>query len=372
MNNIADHLALQSTMRKSRLVYIYTSCKYTVNTHPHKHSLNRAEYSGRAYKYKMDNIHDNFTLSEDINGPLLAAVIGIEMVAGLVTNSSILILTLCYLKAWKQPSNIFLTNMLLNNLTIVIFVLPFPIITCASGEWIFGSTWSQKAIVCQFAAYIFAYSFVVATESLVLVSLDRFFFIVKALQYEKYMTVNKAVTIVAVSWILAAILCSTPLYGFGKFEFASSNGNCIFGTENEVGFSVYFSIASSSFIISIIVTSVWTYCYTRKYLKKRNDRRRYKDSMYISQRRRLIGLFGTLIIIHILCYSLVIAAAIIGTFIRLPDSLYATSFVTLSMIVILSPLVQAYFRTEVRNFVYSFSVKIINSCKTKWKNYNTN
>ena len=230
------------------------------------------EYVGEPYKHKMevvDTINDNFTLSEDINGPLLAAVIGVEMVAGLVTNSFVLILTHCYLKAWKRPSDIFLTNMLLNNLIIVIFVLPFPIITCASGEWIFGSTWSQKAIVCQFAAYLFTYSFGVTTESLVLVSFDRFFYIVKALQYEKYMTSNKAVIIVAVSWILAAILCSTPLYGLGKFEFDSSNGNCVSIIENEVGFSVYFSVVFSRFIISIIVTSAWTYCYTRKYLKKK-------------------------------------------------------------------------------------------------------
>ena len=59
---------------------------------------------GEPYKHKMkvvETIYDNFTLSEDINGPLLAAVIGIEMVAGLVTNSFVLILTHCYLKAWK-------------------------------------------------------------------------------------------------------------------------------------------------------------------------------------------------------------------------------------------------------------------------------
>ena len=40
--------------------------------------------------------NNNFTLSEDINGPLLAAVIGIEMVAGIITNSFILILTACH------------------------------------------------------------------------------------------------------------------------------------------------------------------------------------------------------------------------------------------------------------------------------------
>ena len=128
----------------------------------------------------------NFTLSEDINGPLLAAVIGIEMVAGLITNSFVIILTACHFKTWKQPSNIFLTNMSLNYLFIAIFLMPVALITCANGEWIFGDTLNQKMRVCQTVAYIYAYSFAAVTFSLVLVSFDRFFFIVKALQYKKY------------------------------------------------------------------------------------------------------------------------------------------------------------------------------------------
>ena len=103
--------------------------------------------------------NDNFTLDNDINGPLLAAVIGIEMVAGIITNSFILILTACHLKTWKQPSIVFLTNMLLSNLIIAIFVMPFPIIKCSIGEWVFGSTPEQKVEVCEFVACLLFYSF---------------------------------------------------------------------------------------------------------------------------------------------------------------------------------------------------------------------
>ena len=303
------------------------------------------------------NENDNFTLSEDINGPLLATAIGIEMVTGFVTNSFVLILTLCYLKAWKQPSTIFLTNMLLTNLITVLLVMPFSVITCATGEWIFGNTIDQKVAVCKFSAYISSYSVVAITLSLVLLSFDRFFFIVKALQYEKYMTVNKAVIIVAASWILVAIMVSPPLYGFGNFEFSSSYGICISGFENEVAFSIYTFIVCSCFVMSIVVTSTWTFCYIRKYLKKRN-KRKLRESVYISQKRKLIGLFGTLIIIHIICYSLAITAAAIGSVTNLPFGLYATVFFMLMLITTLSPLAQAYFRTDVRYFVYSKLIQI--------------
>ena len=303
--------------------------------------------------------HDNFTLSEDINGPLLAAVIGIEMMAGLIANSFVLILTFCYLKTWKQPSNLFLTNMLLNNLITAVLVMPFSFITCITGEWIFGSTWSQKVAVCNFTAYITFYCNVVVIESLVLLSFDRFFFIVKALQYKKYMTGNKAVITIAVSWILAAIMVSPPLYGFGTFEFSYSYGICIPGFKKEVGFSTATFIVGLSFIMSIIVTSTWTYCYTRKYLKKRNDRKKFGNNLYLSQKRKLIGLFGMLIIIHLLCYSLMLTVAAVESLSPLPrvPVLYAASFVMLLLITVLSPMAQAYFRYDIRNFVYNFLIK---------------
>ena len=245
------------------------------------------------------DLNNSFTLSEDINGPLLAAVIGIEMLAGLFTNSFVLILT-CYLKDWKQPSNIFLTNMLLNNLVIILLVMPFSIITAASGEWIFGSTVNQKESVCQFAAFMRLYSYLSALESLVLVSFDRFFFIVKALQYKKYMTVNKAVIIVAVSWILAAFLSILLLLGFGAYHFKDSCATCVPLLEGKTGYAVLRFLINSILVGSIIVTSIWTLCFTRKYLRDKATGPVPTDTqgnhVYVSQQRRINRLFGMLIL----------------------------------------------------------------------------
>uniref|UniRef100_A0A1X7U247 G-protein coupled receptors family 1 profile domain-containing protein n=1 Tax=Amphimedon queenslandica TaxID=400682 RepID=A0A1X7U247_AMPQE len=255
----------------------------------------------------MDDINNNFTLSEDVNGPLLAAVIGIEMLAGLTTNSFVLILTACHLKNWKQPTTVFLSNMLANNLVVILFTMPLSIITTATGEWIFGSTVSQKESVCYFAACIFIFSILTATESLVLLSFDRFFFIVKALQYKKYMTVNKAFIIAAVSWLLAAFLSMLPFFGFGAFEFS-------------------FSYVISIFIGSITVTSIWTMCFTRKYLKNAATNISTAASPgnpYAAQERRVIGLFAA----------------------------YAVAFVVLLLLTVLIPLVQSFFRRDIKDAI---------------------
>ena len=306
------------------------------------------------------DLNDNFTLSEDINGPLLAAVIGIEMLAGLITNSFVLILTPCYLKDWKQPSNIFLTNMLLNNLVIILLVMPFSIITAASGEWIFGKTVNQKENVCQFVGCVFAYSSSVATESLVLVSFDQFFFIVKALQYDKYMTVNKAVIIVAVSWVLAAILSILPLLDFGVYEFAYSFGTCIPGGEGQTGYSIFMSLLILILVGSIIVTTIWTLCFTRKYLRDKATGpipTQGSNHVYASQQRKIIGLFGMLILVHLLCYTPALIVVFIGLFTIIPSEAYATVYILYLLLTSLIPLVQLLFRRDIREAVVKMCLR---------------
>ena len=309
------------------------------------------------------DLNDNFTLNEDINGPLLAAVIGLEMVAGLITNSFVLIMTFCYLKDWKQPAIIFLTNMLLNNLVIILLVMPFSVITAASGEWIFGSTVNQKESVCQFAGCIYSYSTFVATKSLVLVSFDRFFFIVKALQYKKFMTVNKAVIIVAVTWILAAILSILPLLGFGVYEFSSSFGTCVTGWLGQTGYSIFMSLVISILVGSIIVTSIWTLCFTRKYLRDTATgpvHTQYSNHVYASQQRRIIGLFGMLILVHLLCYTPALIVIFVGLFTVLPSEPYAVIFILYLLLISLIPLVQSFFRRDIKEAIVKIKMKCLN------------
>ena len=309
------------------------------------------------------DLNDNFTLSEDINGPLLAAVIGIEMLTGLITNSFVLIVTFCYLKDWKQPSNIFLANMLLNNLVIILLVMPFSIITAASGEWIFGSTVNQKESVCQFAGCMYSYCSFVATASLVLVSFDQFFYIVKALQYDKYMTVNKAVIIVAISWILAAFLSILPLLGFGVYEFAHSFGTCVTGWMGQTGYSIFFFLVISILVGSIIVTTIWTLCFTRKYLRDKATGpipTQGSNHVYASQQRRIIGLFGMLILVHLLCYTPALIVVFIGLFTIILSEVYAAIFILNLILTSLIPLIQSFFRRDIKEAVGKIKPKCLN------------
>ena len=305
-------------------------------------------------------VRDNFTLSDEINGPLLAAVICIEMIGGLITNSFVLILTACHLKTWKQPTTIFLSNMLLNNLIVNLFLMPFHLITAAVGEWIFGSTYEQREIVCQIVGCLFMFCILTATESLALLSFDRFFYITKAFEYKRYMTVTKALLIVAVSWLLAAFMSVSPFYGIGAFEF-TPYGMCVPGYRGQTGYAISAFIVTSILVGSITVTSIWTMCFIRKHLRNTGTQILSPTNPYAAaQERRVIGLFGMLIIVHVLCYSPIVSFALIEIFTNaLPPTAYAVAIVFLLLLTTFIPLVQSFFRRDIRDAIVKGSKTII-------------
>ncbi|XP_019855680.1 PREDICTED: 5-hydroxytryptamine receptor 7-like [Amphimedon queenslandica] len=308
----------------------------------------------------MDDIielNHNFTLSGDINGPLLAAVISVEMIGGLIANSFVLILTICHIKTWKQPSTIFLTNMLISNLLIVLFVMPFPITTCSNGKWMLGETEAEQVKYCYFAGYLYWYSVLLITQSLVILSFDRFFYIVKSFMYERYMTGKRSLSIVAFSWLIASILNITPFIGLGSFGFINSYGSCGPLWEEEMGHVIYTFIIFIFYIGSIVTTTLWTYCYTRRFLQSERLRTEFisripqQCSVYISKEKRLIGLFGMMMVVYLTCYAPGLVAIVAVIFTPLPQPVYASVYVLFLLITVLSPLVQIIFRRDMREAV---------------------
>lgn len=299
----------------------------------------------------------NFTISQEINGPVLATLIGIEMMTGLIANSFVLALTACHSTTWKQPSTIFLTNMLLTNLVMTVSVMPFIIITSASGEWILGETIEQKIIACQFVGFMFWVSITLVTVSLVVISFDRFFFVVKALQYRQYMKPSIATIIVIASWIFSIVI-NIPMIPLRYLIFSSSFATCT-PSFHSIGFTVYMVVFFILALLSFTITSIWTFCFTQKFLQNTQTRRNYsglvQDNVYTSKSRMLMGIFGMLILVHLLCYLPGIVNIVIGIFIRSPLKYYTTSTCVIFLLEpTLNPLIQSYFRRDVRQTIGKF------------------
>ncbi|XP_011405825.1 PREDICTED: ultraviolet-sensitive opsin-like [Amphimedon queenslandica] len=295
----------------------------------------------------------NFTLNPLINGPALASIVGLELFAGFITNSLLLALTVFQWKNWKLPSTVFLTNLLLCNLLLVLLVMPFTIITGATGEWVFGRNPVEKRTVCRIIAFIFWYGITVFTFGLVILSFDRFFYVVKAVAYKNRMTIKKAVTIVIATWVAGGALNITPFFGMGKYSFIACCGVCVPRWAGEPEYIVYILIIYVTCILSIVVTSIWTCIFTRRFLGKDERRTRFvsqntRSHLYATKNQRLLGLFGMTVLVHLLCYLPGISSSFLELFIPVPVQLYTTMYVAFLMAATLGPLVQSFFRRDIR------------------------
>ena len=288
----------------------------------------------------------NFTLSKYLNGTVLSACFTLVMVTAFVANLFVIIVTFCHRSSLKHPSTIFLTSLLLADLVVVFFVMPFSVIATARSGWIFGQTVDEKNKVCQFAGYMFWYGVLLVTVTLVLVSFDRFLSIVKPLVHKQYMKPHTTIIIIIIAWIICGILNTTPFYGFGKFGYSENQGTCAPEWSGQKFYRLFFLIICVTLIGGIVVTSLWTCCFTRRFLRQHQR----DNNIYITKNRRLIGIFGSLLLVCVLCFGPGLLTAIIRTFTPLPYS-SAISVFCFYFLTIANPLVQSFFRPDVRDTV---------------------
>ena len=157
--------------------------------------------------------NDNFTLSQDVHGPLLAVAVSIEFVFSFIINLFLLIFTLCHPKTLKEPSIIFLTNFVLVNLLLTVIVMPSIIVSAATGEWVFGGTPEEKNGTCQFVGFVFTFTSWLIVLTLGVISVDRFLFIVEPFIHERFMKTQVALIILICVWILSCLINTPPWTG---------------------------------------------------------------------------------------------------------------------------------------------------------------
>ena len=307
----------------------------------------------------------NFTTSENINGPLLATVVGLEILAALVTNWFVLIFTLCHPKILKQSSILLLTNFVLANLLMASVYMPTVVITAATGEWVFGRSVKEKVASCMFIGFIFAYTFFLATFTLTAISVDRFLFIVKPFVHKRYMKTWVVVTIDLIAWIVSGLLTVTPFFGFGEYVFSSSNSTCVLAFNSDIiAYIVLAFLVVIMCIVTITVTSIWTFCFTHKFIKNTESylsTSQDEKHVYNSRVVKLMGIFGTMLLVMAVTYAPVLIACVVGfiiTFEKLPNQVYATIAILLYTLTISNPIIQSYFRRDLKDFIVFYTKKV--------------
>ena len=291
-------------------------------------------------------MENNSTFNEEFSAPAVAAVLTVEMILALIANGVVLSITLYQRKSLKQPSTIFFTSLILAHLVLNLLYLPFFIIALAAGDWIFGSTDEEKRGTCRFFA-VFIYWWMVGVISTILasISFDRFLFIVKPHLHKRFMRPWVALTLTIVIWILSAVLSIVRIFGFHTYDpicLSSASG---------IGFVVYMILLSVIVLGIIFITSVWTFCFTRRFFKDQSVIA--GESVYASKKKRLFGIFGSMLLIYGICFVPPVLYFLFSLFIDAPLWFNIVATICFLFITVANPVIQSYFRPEIKSVLVS-------------------
>ena len=297
-----------------------------------------------------------FVLTGDINTPVFAAVLGIEAVIGMVANVGVLLVTIYQKKPWTQSSTVFFTSHLIANLLVSFSLLLFSIAVGAK-EWIFGKTTQGKNETCIIVAYTYWNSALIIAITLAAVSFDRFLFIVKPHHHKQYMTPRVALILTIVLWLLGSIINTTPFYGLGQYGYYYQAGICTHTFQGNVVLLAVNVILYSIIYLTIAITSIWTFCFTRGFIKKQ-ETIAGGDSVYVSKKRRLFGIFGSMLIAFIIATLPGYIIGLVSALTPQQDYVYLVNIAANDSIIMTNPLIQVYFRPEIKSLVTSLTEKI--------------
>jgi len=150
--------------------------------------------------------YDHWTLAEELNGPAISFFITLQLVLALPSNLFIILHSLCHWKSsLKKSAVVLLFSLALSNLLMAVLYMPFAGVASGAGEWIIGRTDYTREVLCNIHGFVFEYSATLTGHVLVLISVDRFLFIVKAPDYHKIMTYKVTVFIIAIIGVRMSI-----------------------------------------------------------------------------------------------------------------------------------------------------------------------
>jgi hypothetical protein len=302
------------------------------------------------YESFLLELNSNFTLSIYINGPVLASFTLITAIITFAGNLFVLIATQTDPKLRFQPSNIFLNSLLFGDLVMIVAVYPFMIISNYSGYWIFGSTVLEKYRFCQFVGFMFWFTVMLVFSTLAVISFDRWLFIIKPTIYKRFMKLPTALGIIVGLWITCAILNSTPFYGFGKFAFDYTSGLCTAEVDYKPEYIAYILVLFGTPIIIIVITSIWTCCFTRSFIA-RIDVVEQNHQLFASQKRRICGIFSILLLVCVICFFPIFFVIALAAIVDLPHAVFAVVIVLFGLLFIANPVVQSFFRPDIKRVI---------------------
>ena len=153
--------------------------------------------------------------------------------------------------------------------------------------------------------------------------------------------------------------CLFPYYGVGTYDWSFTNGGCLsFILQDNLPLTVFFIAYSLTLLSIIVVTTIWTFAYTRRVLKKSWQLKMevgdqyLKKQVYFRKVRSLMGIFGALLIANAFSwvpYLVPVLYSLASVDLnKIPVEVDAVLFILSLSNNVTNPVIQIYFRMDLR------------------------
>ncbi|XP_066549461.1 alpha-2A adrenergic receptor [Amia ocellicauda] len=155
-------------------------------------------------------------------------------------------------RALKAPQNLFLVSLASADILVATLVMPFSLANELMGYWYFGKVWCEIYLALD---VLFCTSSIV---HLCAISLDRYWSITKAIEYNLKRTPRRIKCIIFIVWVISAVISFPPLISIKKEGGKEESPTCKI---NEQKWYIISSCIGSFFAPCIIMILVYVRIY---------------------------------------------------------------------------------------------------------------
>ncbi|XP_076240478.1 alpha2-adrenergic-like octopamine receptor [Calliopsis andreniformis] len=214
-----------------------------------RYAWNDSLYNDTAKIVFGDSLYPSgYTLPHIILASVLATLLMIVIVVG----NMLVIIAIATEKALKNIQNWFIASLAVADFFLGLVIMPFSLANEIMGYWIFGYWW------CDIHSAMDVLLCTASIMNLCLISLDRFWSITQAVDYLKKRTPARAALMIALVWLLSALVCIPPLLGWKRPTPEEEYPKC--KLSEDIGYVLY-SALGSFYIPSCIMVFVYIRIY---------------------------------------------------------------------------------------------------------------
>ncbi|XP_055744990.1 alpha-2Db adrenergic receptor-like [Salvelinus fontinalis] len=140
----------------------------------------------------------------ELGSALIILLVTVIILVTIVGNVLVIVAVLTS-RALRAPQNLFLVSLACADILVATLVIPFSLANEVMGYWYFGSPW---------CAFYLALDVLFCTSSIVhlcAISLDRYWSVTKAVSYNLKRTPKRIKSMIAMVWVISAVISFPPL-----------------------------------------------------------------------------------------------------------------------------------------------------------------